>query len=399
MVLKFYVTLYDVYGVYIWGLYMGKIKETVNFFKAIWKGEKFPTEQGKFRFICAFFGLVHIGFLIYFLAIGYMFVGLYNVFAAVYFFINTIVIKKNDDFLGIFIGTFAEVTLFSAMVTILCGWNMGFMLYVIALCPVSFFVSYVIPGRKTAFTGPFIFSAILLVIFVGTKFFIDIKGPIFLKNIHPKAVLLIYNINCIVIFIFIFVMSAFFALEIRAKERELEKQNIELADISSIDPLTKLLNRRTMDICLEEAVKKVKSSGELFTLAIGDIDNFKKVNDVYGHNVGDDVLVMVAKTIRQTLPDKGILCRWGGEEFLILIRDTEENTIPIIEKVRDAVSKQRVLVERQEGDMELGVTMTYGVCQYIHGFSIEKVISIADDNLYIGKENGKNRVVHSQTKI
>ena len=380
------------------GFTMGENNKKSNYLVDFWNGERFPSQQGKFRAICIGLSVVHLILMIYFFVIGHEIVGAYNIFSSIYYLVSGIAIGKNDNFFKIFLETYIEITVYAVFATILCGWNMGFMLYIIALCPVSFFITYTIPGRQRNLTTPFIFSFLSLVIFIWTKVYIDASGTID-YGISDKQIRVCYNFNCIVTFMVIMILSALFAMEIRAKEKELEARNAELTDISSVDPLTKLLNRRTMDVCLEKAVNKVKSTGELFTVIIGDIDNFKKVNDVYGHNIGDDVLKMVAKTIREALPNDGILCRWGGEEFLILLSMKEDEAIPIIENVRKEVSEGRVLVEKKEGDIELGVTMTFGMSEYIHGFTIEKVISIADDNLYAGKEHGKNRVVHSKTVI
>lgn len=378
---------------------MRKLKEISSYIKDVWRGEKYPSEEGKFRVILYALGLVHLILFTYFLLINSQIIAIYNVFSAIYYLVSAIAIKKGTNFFHTFVAAFFEIVLYSSVVTVLCGWNLGFAMYIIALCPVSFFTTYALPGRSRSFVAPTVFSAICITSFIITKTYVDRIGAILTLNIAAEQVRFIYNFNCFVTFGAIIFFSALFALEIGAKEKELEKQNSELADISSVDPLTKLLNRRTMDVCLDEAVKNIKKTGELFTIAIGDIDNFKMVNDIHGHNVGDDVLKMVAKTIRETLPDKGILCRWGGEEFLILLRMPEIDAVPIIESVRYAVSQQYVDVEKPDGDIKLGVTMTYGVSQYIHGFPIEKVISIADENLYKGKANGKNRVVHSKTEI
>lgn len=378
---------------------MSNMARAINYIKDVWNGERFPSQENKFKAICIALGVVHLYLTVFFFIANFSIIALYNVFSAVYYITSGTAIKKSTNFFKLFMATYIEVTAYAALLTILIGWNYGFMLYVIALCPVSFFMTYALPGRKRTLSTPAILSLASLIVFITTRIHWETRGPILTQTVPMKMITFSYNSNCIITFVSIIIMSAFFAQEIRSQEKELEKQNTQLTSISSVDPLTKLYNRRSMDKFLDEAVSTVKENGQLFTITIGDIDNFKMVNDIHGHNVGDDVLVMVARTIKETLPEKSKLCRWGGEEFLILLPVPEADAIPVIESVRYAISQKLVPVEKKDGYLNLGVTMTFGMSQYIHGFNIEKVISIADENLYKGKANGKNRVVSSKTQI
>ncbi|MCR4990918.1 MAG: GGDEF domain-containing protein [Lachnospiraceae bacterium] len=364
----------------------------------MWTGNYFPSEEQKYKVIYFALGLIHILLVIYFFLIGYGIIAVYNIFSAIYYFTAAAAMRNTNDYFGIFFGAFIEILIFSAGISLLCGWQFGFGLYMVALGSVSFFVCYTsTSNKKHNLTLPTLFTALTLVFFIITKQMCDHLGPVYPRNVSQVYITIAYNFNVAVTFLSVFTFAIFFSLDIGKKEKELEKQNIALADISSIDPLTKLYNRRKMDGFLDEAVSRVKKTGDLFTVTIGDIDNFKMVNDIHGHNVGDEILMLVSKTMKENLPEDATLCRWGGEEFLILINKPEIDTIPIIEAVRYAVSQVSVDVQKPNGTIELGVTMTFGVHQYVHGFNIEKVISLADENLYYGKSNGKNRVVHSKT--
>ena len=162
-----------------------------------------------------------------------------------------------------------------------------------------------------------------------------------------------------------------------------------LGNIASQDPLTGLLNRRAMEPHLTQAKTCAEEHGKLFSLIICDIDDFKKVNDIYGHAIGDQVLKDVSSTFKANLRDSDYACRWGGEEFLMLIPGNLEVAVSIAERLRSEVSK--LGFESEHGNFS--ITMTFGVCEYITGYRIEKLIKIADDNLYEGKRNGKNQVV------
>lgn len=381
---------------------MGESKKPARwivYLKQLWKGERFPSMEGKFTVICYALAIVHMLLFPMFFALDVPLMAILTLFSTGFYAFSCQRMIKEKAFFKAFVLTYSEVTLFACLATLTIGWNWGFMMYVIAISPVSYFITYSLPQRKRTMTLPVIFSLLAMIIFIVVKNISDIY-PTFVTVVARKSfVSFVYLCNCLVTFTSIIIFSMLFSLEISSKEKELEAQNSKLSDISSIDPLTGLLNRRSMSTHLEKAVAEVKSTGKLFSMAIGDIDNFKMVNDIHGHNVGDDVLVMVSRVIKETLPENATFCRWGGEEFLILLPLVEADAVPVIESVRYAITQVTTKVDKPEGYIDLGVTMTFGVSQYIHGFSIDKIISIADENLYKGKENGKNRVVHSKTII
>jgi len=155
------------------------------------------------------------------------------------------------------------------------------------------------------------------------------------------------------------------------------------------DPLTGLYNRRHIFFAYSKISKKAKETGLPFTVAFTDIDFFKKVNDTYGHNAGDEVLKAVANQLKNSMQRKGIAARWGGEEFIMLFDKTNmEDTIPTLEHFLDSI--RNMTVHTEEGDIQ--ITMTIGVTE---GFSedIDVVIKAADDMLYYGKQHGRNQIV------
>lgn len=365
----------------------------------MWNGDYFPSLRDKFTYLCYVLGAIHAAFaIIYFILKSPLF-GIYNIFSAYLFICTLTVLLRKDRYYLVFIISEIEISFFSVGSTILLGWDWGFMFYAIALCPLSFFMTYSLPGIKRSFTRPCIFSLIHMFLFLVTKIITNHIEPLFLDALSHVWTDAFYYANFIISFLSIVASSTLFSMEIRCKEKELEKNNKNLEVISTVDPLTGLLNRRAMMEILAEQVTSTKATGELFSLAIGDIDNFKMVNDIHGHNIGDDVLVMVSKAIKEALPTGATLCRWGGEEFLILIKQPEMDAVSAIEAIRYAVSLVSTPVEKPEGILNLSVTMTFGVSQYMHGFSIDKVISLADENLYKGKASGKNKVVHSKSIV
>ncbi|WFR59710.1 diguanylate cyclase [Anaerocolumna sp. AGMB13025] len=170
-------------------------------------------------------------------------------------------------------------------------------------------------------------------------------------------------------------------------QRELQLLMNELKEMAVTDYLTKLHNRRYFMDQLQEFVNQYDL--KLF-LILFDIDNFKKINDTYGHNAGDMVLVSVSSILKLLLREEDILCRWGGEEFMICLPDvTEDIAIDLANKLRKEVSKY---IFNCDG-FTFQCTITGGIIQYDRAISPEKNFTNVDQALYLGKSSGKNRCI------
>ena len=174
-----------------------------------------------------------------------------------------------------------------------------------------------------------------------------------------------------------------------ALNRDLNRANEQLSYMAVTDELTKLFNRREIERRIHQALEEVKDERTVLSILMMDIDFFKKVNDTYGHAVGDIVLKDTAALIRSCLDEsKGEAAgRWGGEEFLVLLPNTSlAEAAQLAEKIRTAVAGH-VFEQAGHRTLSLGVTCT-------NGNEDEKQIFIrADDALYRAKEGGRNRVV------
>ena len=159
-----------------------------------------------------------------------------------------------------------------------------------------------------------------------------------------------------------------------------------LAIMVERDPLTLLYNRRTCNQKIQKLVEEQKP----FTIVMGDIDLFKMVNDHYGHACGDEVLKSISSILKANVQDCGFASRWGGEEFLLIYEMDLEHTKSMVEAFVKQVRNHVLAYE----DREVRVTMTVGVKEMDYAFSYEKMIKCADDNLYEGKRNGRNRIVY-----
>ncbi len=174
--------------------------------------------------------------------------------------------------------------------------------------------------------------------------------------------------------------------------RELVDLNNSLQNSVQIDALTGIYNRGVaMKLLNGYAEKAKKNPKNNFSFCICDIDLFKRINDTYGHNCGDIVLKEIAGTLKQIPEELGFVARWGGEEFIIVLKGTLENSLSYINKIADDIRNLRVEYENNS----ISVTMTFGVAYYDSGQNLDLFISVADKLLYKGKENGRNQIVYS----
>ena len=260
---------------------------------------------------------------------------------------------------------------------------------------------------------------LLLLVFVGTyasetvKLFLSF-GVIAIRtilyswhvNVPPteelpyNITLLFQIINILTIFTSMIVILSIFTRDKMATEAKLSQYNKKLKIISEHDPLTKLPNRRSViSGTISNIMRGVCPNG--VCIAIGDIDFFKKVNDTYGHEAGDEVLKQLAVLCSEYMSSHGIAARWGGEEFLFVFNN--ENLDEAGMNANELLSKIRNMTVKWN-DIEIKVTMTIGVADvntFISGEvteaeiddRINEAVSAADKKLYMGKSNGRNTVV------
>jgi diguanylate cyclase (GGDEF)-like protein len=178
--------------------------------------------------------------------------------------------------------------------------------------------------------------------------------------------------------------------EVMLRNEQLNKAYQELEEIARQDPLTKLSNRRDMVDRLDYERNRANRSGRPFCIAMADIDHFKKVNDTYGHDAGDTILEKVSELMTHTMRRQDIVSRWGGEEFLVLMPETDlEGSTTAMEKVRETI-EETVFHHR---DDDIRITITIGISQYSEQLGIDETIKHADLALYNGKTAGRNRII------
>lgn len=187
------------------------------------------------------------------------------------------------------------------------------------------------------------------------------------------------------------------ALQERLKETtvQTEKLKNQLEKVERevlIDALTQINNRKALDKKLQELYNNYKRDGSPFCALMLDIDFFKKFNDQYGHLIGDEVLKIVAATLRSDLKGRDFAARYGGEEFAVLLPDTSlENSVKVAEQIRINISEKKFKAVKT-GEKISQITISIGVAIINQEDSIESLFVRADEALYFAKESGRNIV-------
>ncbi|BBC24030.1 diguanylate cyclase with PAS/PAC sensor [Pseudanabaena sp. ABRG5-3] len=235
--------------------------------------------------------------------------------------------------------------------------------------------------------------------FVGSaRFMVSIMAGLILSLI-ARIIILIQNppenlyvpteinsASLLIIFVFTFLMTAGFIMMV------CQRLYHDLHQAANTDVLTHLLNRRAMMHKLQKEINHFYRSDRPFAIILIDVDFFKRVNDVYGHDGGDTVLIHLAQILQTKMRHIDSASRWGGEEFLILLPDTT------LYKAQEIAERLRSYIEVNPTQSNIQITISLGIAVIRqHGNSLESLITAADHALYEAKRTGRNRVVVAQS--
>lgn len=260
------------------------------------------------------------------------------------------------------------------------GWNCGGINFIMPLMIISCFSLYDSLKNKLIFAVSLFLVRVVLFIHCQTH------APVFMLN--PRQSFILQILNTAVIFFNMVLICIIFSDNIQKAEKQLMVYNRELQLQANTDALTGLSNRRSMHALLENQISNYPQSN--FSIALGDIDLFKKVNDTYGHNCGDQVLKSLSALFKEQLKDNGYVCRWGGEEFLFFLPNKNlDEACTLITDLHTAVSNLPI----EYGGQTHFVTMTFGIEEYDYHSDVTALVKQADVKLYYGKSNGRNRVI------
>ena len=180
--------------------------------------------------------------------------------------------------------------------------------------------------------------------------------------------------------------------KLKNSQEQVKSQNAELQRLATQDPLTNHLNRRSFFEQADLAWAKAVAESKPLACIMTDIDRFKSINDNFGHSVGDQVIEAVAKVITSSFRKTDLICRYGGEEFCILMPDAElGEAVKVAEQTRAAIAKAVGAKLKVKDPIE--VTSSFGVSSLSHGAKdVASLINQADKALYLAKQSGRNQV-------
>lgn len=341
------------------------------------------SDRNKYSALAVAIACVHILLVFIFRIIGSVPMTIYNMCSVAGYLLCLPLIKRNA--LGwVFAYICVEVPVHSFLAIYTAGWDFGFAMYLIAIVPVGFDMSFALKNPVRGIKISMLFGLLSFVIFISCRMFSYYNAPLY-KVDSEFFVQTVYFFNMFCTFVLLLVYSFIFASEINAAQTVLKKKNTELANLAAKDTLTGFYNRRKM----HEYLVNAANGKTAFSLIMSDIDNFKKLNDTYGHDCGDEALKAVSDACRSCVADGDRICRWGGEEFLILTNHPLDDAADTAEKIRSAVESCHIVFNGSD----IRITMTLGVSEFDPSSTIDKAITAADQNLYIGKNSGKNQVV------
>ena len=172
--------------------------------------------------------------------------------------------------------------------------------------------------------------------------------------------------------------------KMRKEIRKRKKAEEALKDYSNRDSLTKIFNRAKIDLAIKDEIKDCKSSGEVFSIIFFDIDNFKLINDDFGHIKGDNILKSISSLVSANIRETDIIGRWGGEEFIIILPKTNADKAFIL------ANNLRELIYKNDFNLNRAVTISIGITQYLENDTNKDLIKRADKAMYYVKKQGKN---------
>lgn len=367
-----------------------------------------------FYILCYAAGLMHLTFLIAFMCFElYMMVSINIISVLLYVISGTYAMKHNIEghALGWIIAMFIEILAHAVIVTAIQGAEVFFFLYPLMAFPLYGYYLYAFCDKDTFIKTAVSFGMITFFSLIITLIMVETVGSLYaITGMHELSateiiVLRFINVTFTLVMVVAFVLM--FYLEVTSLLGKLTSTNEKLNYAATHDSLTGLNNRHSLWRFFDE----LEGSGERYCVVMGDLDDFKKINDTYGHDCGDIVLKSVAAIIIENTNDNEMACRWGGEEMLIVMRGSHEDCFARISVIKSEISSLGITSEGKP----VKVTMTFGFAdseeknaavasrsvdedggspvRTPHHLGIDSLISVVDKRLYIGKRSGKNVII------
>ena len=269
-----------------------------------------------------------------------------------------------------------EIIFYAAVSELISGGHFGTLVFVIGMVAVIFFMLPYSNKKKHVYQG---IGALLAIAISQISFFEFSICPELMDTVllHSSFV---KGMNLVITLFSLFYLSNLYLVELRTTREKLDYN-------SSHDVLTGLYNRRFFEGIMKRSKEEKESS---FSVAMLDVDDFKKINDTYGHETGDKVLVAISKCVETCLPQDAVAVRWGGEEFVLYLPQLDSaHALEVLNVFRTRLLEQKIYYK----DTRVPFTVTIGLCTGESIANYRKYIRQADEKLYWGKKHGKNQIV------
>lgn len=331
---------------------------------------------GLLQGIAVIAGLTHLSFLALFLWAKVDALAIVNV-ASVLSYVWAFMLARKGDLSKCWAVTVLEVLGHAILATVVIGWDSGFHHYILLVIPVAV-ISTMRPWLKSA--------SVLSVALTYIGLTLVVRHHTTPYVLAPKVLDGLYYFNVAgTMLILAFLAACYYYMINKAQDA--------LREMATTDPLTRLRNRRSIMEAIRFEEQRVKRGHPHLSFILCDLDHFKQINDTHGHDAGDAVLRAVSHTLTQGLRKVDIVSRWGGEEFLLLLPDTDlSHATAVAERLRGAVEGLNVTLPK--GPV-MHPSMTVGVASLADGETVEQTIARADAALYEGKRGGRNRVIQA----
>ena len=262
------------------------------------------------------------------------------------------------------------------------GWNYGFQQYIFGMLCIFFLTFYLPDVSKRRIHASLLVGLFFVLTYFVLGYFCVPKDMVANNESITTATSQIYALNSLVSMTAV-ASFCYLSSIINAEDNKRLKRKADY------DSLTQIYNRYGLNQIIDEMVcsKKIKS----FYLSIADIDFFKKINDTYGHNVGDEVLKIVSAKLKELTKKEIQVGRWGGEEFLIVSTTnmTKKEFKGALECLRKYFENKTLHIDKND----FKITLSFGIAKYRDGLSSDAIIKEADVNLYKAKQTGRNKIV------
>ncbi|MCR4902458.1 MAG: GGDEF domain-containing protein [Butyrivibrio sp.] len=345
----------------------------------------FVSDLKQYKIITALLTACHVYFLIASIIFHLKYMLIINIFSVIFYLVSFPLLNSDRNKLKIYaMITLAEIMSHVFLAACILGWENGFQTWLFGLL-VTFMFPFIVPDRtrRESVIGSIVMTSLVMIEY-GLLYYVTHFLTVPFRDYLPSGVATFLGIDNAVITFFSIALCGF------QYTKQMEFKYSQLHNMADFDQLTGLGNRYYMNDILTEYEGQGKKKNE-YSVAMLDIDFFKSINDTYGHDNGDKVLVEIANILSSKSTDSIKAGRWGGEEFLIVSGNEVKYSDfkDFMEKIRQEISEKIFTFNNKA----VHCTVSIGVSHSHKGISPKDVIKKADDNLYIAKESGRNRLV------